>query len=142
MDTRFFDMFDPPQNVICVDLDTNTISWTPDRNSINLKILPKKPLAILKAKLTQIEVELRNVNEFRVQNAKNTSNKTEIDLKIKRKERLLDLMIREAFLRFMASILQNYKTFLRTVTRKPDIKAIDRNLSKFFDSEGNKLELL
>lgn len=27
MDTRYFDYFDLPQSVICVDLDTNTISW-------------------------------------------------------------------------------------------------------------------
>ena len=27
MDSRFFDLFDPPDNVFCADLDTNTISW-------------------------------------------------------------------------------------------------------------------
>jgi hypothetical protein len=36
----------------------------------------------------------------------------------------------------MVNILHNYKAFQRTVTRRPDIKAIDRNLSKFFDCEG------
>ncbi len=27
MDSRYFDMFDAPSSVICVDLDTNSISW-------------------------------------------------------------------------------------------------------------------
>lgn len=27
IDSRYFDMFDPPSDVICVDLDTNSISW-------------------------------------------------------------------------------------------------------------------
>lgn len=32
MDTRYFDMFDPPENVICIDLDTNSISWYEKKN--------------------------------------------------------------------------------------------------------------
>jgi hypothetical protein len=153
MDTRFFDMFDPPQSVICVDLDTSTISWTSDRQTMSLKILPRKPLNTLKAKLTQIEADIKSLNETKIRLASmntnspqqagkpsmNTSAKNEMEAKIKRRERFIDLMIREAFLRFMATILSNYKSFMRTVTRRPDTKAIDRNLSKFFDCEGNKL---
>ena len=56
--------------------------------------------------------------------------------RMKRQERLFELAIREAFLRFMATIWHNYKSFLRTNTRKPGTKAIDRNLAKFFDTEG------
>jgi hypothetical protein len=145
MDTRFFDMFDPPKGVICVDLDTNMISWTPD--NISLKILPRKPLNTLKAKLTEIEAKIKRLNEFKVRlvtaNAslsQQLGGKTKIsardEAEIKRTERVIDLSIREAFLRFNATILSNYKSFLRTVTRRPDTKAIDRNLSKFFDSEG------
>ena len=60
----------------------------------------------------------------------------DLESKLKRKKLQLNIEIQEAFLRFMASILHNYKTFLRTVTRRPDIKAIDRNLATFFDCEG------
>ena len=36
----------------------------------------------------------------------------------------------------MLSILHNYKQFLKTVTRKPNLKALDRNLSIYFDCDG------
>ena len=124
MDSRYFDLFDPPENVVCVDLDTNTLSWTHDRNNISLKILPKRPLANLQNRLRLI---FNSLKEMRIDN----------DQKFKRTRREIDLSIREAFLKFMISILHNYKQFLRTVTRRPDIKAIDRNLSAFFDCDGS-----
>ncbi len=48
----------------------------------------------------------------------------------------MELAIREAFLRFLAAILHNYKSYLRTGTRRPDIKAKDRNLSIFYDIDA------
>ena len=124
MDSRYFDLFEPPENVICVDLDTNTISWTQDRNDINIKILPKRPLTILQNRLRSIYNSLKE------------NSRIEGDPKFKKTRRQFDLSIREAFLKFMVSILHNYKQFLRMVTRRPDIKAIDRNLTTFFDCEG------
>uniref|UniRef100_A0A8C3V2G6 DENN domain containing 4A n=1 Tax=Catharus ustulatus TaxID=91951 RepID=A0A8C3V2G6_CATUS len=44
IDSRYFDLYDPPPDVSCVDLDTNTISQTGDKKAIAWKILPKKPL--------------------------------------------------------------------------------------------------
>uniref|UniRef100_A0A8C3V572 DENN domain containing 4A n=1 Tax=Catharus ustulatus TaxID=91951 RepID=A0A8C3V572_CATUS len=43
IDSRYFDLYDPPPDVSCVDLDTNTISQTGDKKTIAWKILPKKP---------------------------------------------------------------------------------------------------
>uniref|UniRef100_A0A8C9EU92 DENN domain containing 4A n=1 Tax=Pavo cristatus TaxID=9049 RepID=A0A8C9EU92_PAVCR len=43
IDSRYFDLYDPPPDVSCVDLDTNTISQTGDKKAIAWKILPKKP---------------------------------------------------------------------------------------------------
>lgn len=113
------------------------IDRTPERASVNIKILPKKPVSVLKARLAQLETETKQLNELRSkmkQSAGGVSAETEA--KLKNKERYLDLAIREAFLRFMVTILQNYKNFLRTVTRRPDLRAIDRNLSIFFDCDG------
>ena len=58
------------------------------------------------------------------------------DPRYRRRRRELELSIREAFLRFMTSIMHDYKQFMRTVTRRPDTKALDRNLKTFFDCEG------
>jgi hypothetical protein len=125
MDSRYFDLFHPPENVICVDLDTNTLSWKHDRNDFSIKILPKKPLSTLQNHLRSIYNSLKENPRI-----------LEGDPKLKKARRQFDLSIREAFLKFMISILHNYKQFLRMVTRRPDIKAIDRNLTTFFDCEG------
>jgi hypothetical protein len=36
----------------------------------------------------------------------------------------------------MTALMANYKQFMRTVTRRPDTKAMDRNLATFFDCTG------
>jgi hypothetical protein len=54
MDSRFFDLFDAPDNVLCVDLDTNTLSWTPDRAVFNQRCLPRRALQILRKRLEQL----------------------------------------------------------------------------------------
>ncbi len=134
MDSRFFDLFDPPDNVVCVDLDTNTISSSPDRSSITQKILPKRPLAVLRGRLTQLYKEIDDLTALYKDTGKPLS---EQDQRYRRRRvRELDLAIREAFLRFMTSIMHNYKQFLRTVTRRPNQTALDRNLASFFDCEG------
>ena len=67
---------------------------------------------------------------------KGTNHNEEQDPKYRRRRRQLELAIREAFLRFMTSVMQNYKQFMRTVTRRPNQTALDRNLASFFDCEG------
>ena len=136
MDTRFFDIYpNHPDNVICVDLDTNTLSWTLDRQFINLKMLPRKQFSILQTRLQKVETDLVKLVQFRQKYANKTL-ANEFEQKLKKEEHSLDMSIREAFLKFMASIMFNYKSFLKTVTRRPDIKALDRNLATYFDSEG------
>lgn len=99
-------------------------------------MLPRKALNTLKNKLTQIEQEVRDLNSRSRLNSVPGISRSELEAAIKRRRRQLDLAIREAFLKFMATILQSYKTYQLTVTRKPDLKAIDRNLTKFFNCEG------
>lgn len=96
-------------------------------------MLPRKALNALKTKLGQIENEIKELNmAYRM----NGLSRAEMETRVKRRRRKLELAIREAFLRFMASVLANYKSYQLTVTRRPDLKAIDRNLTKFFDCEG------
>lgn len=42
MDSRFFDLYDPPSDVNCVNLDTNNIAICDDKKYLNVKLLPKK----------------------------------------------------------------------------------------------------
>lgn len=94
---------------------------------------------MLKNKLQAIANEAKRLNDLKnYYQANNQSqiSRQDFESKLKKSERNLELAIREAFLKAMIHILYNYKSFMRTVTRRPDMKALDRNLSKFFDCEG------
>jgi hypothetical protein len=120
-------------------LDTNTLSSITDRKFINLKIVPKKALSQLQSKLMGLLDEIDRFHmliQTESEKIKVTSQKFDLESKVKRQERLFDLAIREAFLKFMASVLFNYKSFLKTNTRKPVQKAKDRNLAEFFDTDA------
>jgi hypothetical protein len=98
-------------------------------------MLPRKQFSLLQSRLQKVENDLVKLLQFRQKHAtKSLAN--EFEPKIKKEEHSLDMAIREAFLKFMATIMYNYKNFLKTVTRRPDIKALDRNLATYFDSEG------
>ncbi|KAF1437860.1 C-myc promoter-binding protein, partial [Spheniscus demersus] len=58
IDSRYFDIYDPPPDVSCVDLDTNTISQTGDKKAIAWKILPKKPCKNLMNTLSNLYQQL------------------------------------------------------------------------------------
>jgi hypothetical protein len=64
MDTRFFDLFEPPSNVLCIDLDTNADPWFDEQtvlNKYNTKIFPKKALNILRNKLNCLYEEINQI---------------------------------------------------------------------------------
>lgn len=42
VDSRFFDLFELPSDVNCVNLDTNNIAICDDKKYLNVKLLPKK----------------------------------------------------------------------------------------------------
>jgi hypothetical protein len=42
VDSRFFDLYDPPSDVNCVNLDTNNIAICDDKKYLSVKLLPKK----------------------------------------------------------------------------------------------------
>uniref|UniRef100_A0A8C3KZI0 DENN domain containing 4A n=1 Tax=Chrysolophus pictus TaxID=9089 RepID=A0A8C3KZI0_CHRPC len=133
IDSRYFDLYDPPPDVSCVDLDTNTISQTGDKKAIAWKILPKKPCKNLMNTLNnlyqQLAVQQRPREDALMELAMN-----DYDFNSGKKLHLLDLEIQEAFLCFMASILKGYRSYLRPITEAPSETATDA--SSLFELQG------
>jgi hypothetical protein len=101
--------------------------------------MPKKSLTDLQNSLTKISQELEKVVEMEHHFNSALQDRflaSDLEGKIRKRKQILNTLIREAFLKFMVSILHNYKKFLKTVTRKPNLKALDRNLNTYFDCEG------
>uniref|UniRef100_A0A8C9L6J5 DENN domain containing 4A n=1 Tax=Pavo cristatus TaxID=9049 RepID=A0A8C9L6J5_PAVCR len=74
IDSRYFDLYDPPPDVSCVDLDTNTISQTGDKKAIAWKILPKKPCKNLMNTLNNLYQQLAGGEILSYSKNKNTFN--------------------------------------------------------------------
>uniref|UniRef100_UPI00398EF6E5 C-myc promoter-binding protein isoform X5 n=1 Tax=Pristiophorus japonicus TaxID=55135 RepID=UPI00398EF6E5 len=134
VDSRYFDLYDPPSDVSCVDLDTNTISQTEDRKSLTWKVLPKKACKNLINSLNNIYEQLAEMHQRPREEALLELTMNDHDLNSGKKMQVLEMEIQEAFLRFMASILKGYRTYLRPITEAPSEKATDA--SSLFDLQG------
>uniref|UniRef100_A0A8C0FQ23 DENN domain containing 4C n=1 Tax=Bubo bubo TaxID=30461 RepID=A0A8C0FQ23_BUBBB len=113
VDSRYFDLYDPPQDIVCIDLDTNM--------STNWKQIPKKPCKSLLSTLKKLHPQL-------------AMTPIEADFSWQKKMIELEMEIQEAFLRFMASILKGYRTFLKPITQAPSNKATAAD--SLFDHQG------
>lgn len=120
VDSRFFECYEPPNDVTCIDLDTNNISLCETQKHLSTKLLPKRAARILKNTLRDIEEEIM---PSYTQNEQ--TNSLDRDFKRKKREQNLELRIQEAFLRFMASILRGYKDYLVPISKAPKIGATD-----------------
>lgn len=136
IDSRYFDLYDPPPEVVCVDLDTVTISLPEDKKGVNYRSLPKKPARVLQDTLHKLFDELstrhglgHNIDEINLE-----MGSFDTDFKKKRKETLLELSIQEALLRFMACLLKGYKNFLKPITKAPTESTTDP--ASLFDIQG------
>lgn len=131
VDSRFFDLYDPPSDVTCVDLDTNNISVCESQRHLTTKLLPKRAARILKQTLKFLE-------ELNHNHGSDSANSLDRDFKRKKREQKLEQRIQEAFLRFMASILRGYREFLVPMSKAPTAGATDPNalfqLSSFLRS--------
>ncbi|XP_024918887.1 DENN domain-containing protein 4C isoform X2 [Cynoglossus semilaevis] len=125
VDSRYFDLYDPPPDVVCVDLDTNTIYLSDEKRHSNWKILPKKPCKSLMNSLSNLHHQLATVTVH--QNIQESSavdmTPIEADFTWHKKKTALEMEIQEAFLRFMASILKGYRSYLKPITQAPSEKA-------------------
>lgn len=120
VDSRFFDLYDPPSDVTCVDLDTNCISLCDSQKHLSNKLLPKRAANILKKTLRFLEDEGQS-------NGLESTNSLDRDFKRKKREKNLEQRIQEAFLRFMSSILRGYREYLVPMSKAPTIGATDPN---------------
>ncbi|XP_053405869.1 C-myc promoter-binding protein-like isoform X2 [Mercenaria mercenaria] len=135
LDSRYFDLFDPPPDVICIDLDTIRI-WPPDdKKNISYKLLPKKATKVLQESLHKLydrlnqELPRQGHDEVTLDIAP-----IDQDFKRKHKEMILELQIQESFLRFMACILKGYKHYLKPIENAPDLDTT--NAASLFDMAG------
>ncbi|KAM8804795.1 C-myc promoter-binding protein [Eudromia elegans] len=134
IDSRYFDLYDPPPDVSCVDLDTNTISQTGDKKAVAWKILPKKPCKNLMNTLSNLYQQLAELQQRPREDALMELAMNDYDFNSGKKLHLLDLEIQEAFLCFMASILKGYRSYLRPITKAPSETATDA--SSLFELQG------
>ncbi|XP_035218494.1 C-myc promoter-binding protein-like [Stegodyphus dumicola] len=136
VDSRYFDLFDPPHDVTCVDLDTNSIFISEEKRGLNVKLFPKRSARILRNTLQSLYEKLGSVRTNASSSLLLATNSALIDydFKAKKKERQLELEIQEAFLRFMSSILKGYRSFLLPITTAPTIGTTDPN--SLFDLSG------
>uniref|UniRef100_A0A672ZXE7 DENN domain containing 4A n=1 Tax=Sphaeramia orbicularis TaxID=375764 RepID=A0A672ZXE7_9TELE len=134
VDSRYFDLYDPPPDVSCVDLDTNTIFHNEDKRALTWKILPKKACKNLMNVLSNLHQQLIDGHQYRPDGLLELSMSDSSELSCGKSLHTLELEIQEAFLRFMAAILKGYRLFLRPITQAPSEKATDA--SSLFDLQG------
>lgn len=131
--SSYFDLYDPPHDVICVDLDTNTIFQSEERKLLSARSLPRKPCKVLLASLNAYYHQLDEMYNRPVEEATLEFLLTDYDVIYGRRKQL-ELDIQGAFLRFMACLLKGYRTYLRPITQAPSEKT--RDSSNLFYLQG------
>lgn len=123
IDSRYFDQFESPGDVVCIDIDTKAIVLTELKRHLNLNMLPRREMRVLKQTLDHIHDRLRFPNH---QLAGDVEGKNKF-------LRQVEAEIQDAFLYFMASILKDFRQFLKPITA-PKVGATDP--TSLFDVEG------
>ncbi|XP_033992511.1 DENN domain-containing protein 4C isoform X2 [Trematomus bernacchii] len=136
VDSRYFDLYDPPPDVVCVDLDTNTIYLSDEKRHSNWKNLPKKPCKSLVNSLSNLHHQLATVTVGQTPQDNSAVDMTpiEADFTWHKKKTALEMEIQENFLRFMASILKGYRSYLKPITQAPSVKATSAD--SLYDLQG------
>ncbi|XP_052032669.1 DENN domain-containing protein 4C isoform X3 [Apodemus sylvaticus] len=134
VDSRYFDLHDPPQDVVCIDLDTNTLYVADEKKNINWKQLPKKPCKSLLGTLRRLYLQLCSVHRKPQESSAIEMTPIEADFSWQKKMTQLEMEIQETFLRFMASVLKGYRSYLKPITEAPSNKATAAD--SLFDRQG------
>uniref|UniRef100_A0A8C2CXK5 DENN/MADD domain containing 4A n=1 Tax=Cyprinus carpio TaxID=7962 RepID=A0A8C2CXK5_CYPCA len=135
VDSRYFDLYEPPTDISCVDLDTNTITHKEERRSLTWKILPGKACKHLINTLSNLHQQLAEGYQMSREEGQMEAVMSEWEPGSGGKSlETLELEIQEAFLRFMAAILRGYRSYLLPITQAPSEKATDA--SSLFDLQG------
>ncbi|EPY86581.1 hypothetical protein CB1_000306060 [Camelus ferus] len=115
--SSYFDLHDPPADVICVDLDTNMLFQT-EKKPLSPRTLPRKPYKVLLATLTNLYQQLDQTYTGPEEEASLEFLLTDYEAVCGRRARL-EREVQGAFLRFMACLLKGYRDFLRPLTQAP-----------------------
>ncbi|KAK2842323.1 hypothetical protein Q5P01_012523 [Channa striata] len=134
VDSRYFDLYVPPSDISCVDLDTNTISQKDDKKALTWKILPRRACKQLLNTLNKLYQQLAEGGQLNREDAQMEHTVTDSELNGGKSLHTLELEIQEAFLRFMAAILRGYRSYLLPITQAPSEKTTDAN--SLFDLQG------
>uniref|UniRef100_A0A3Q2D009 DENN/MADD domain containing 4B n=1 Tax=Cyprinodon variegatus TaxID=28743 RepID=A0A3Q2D009_CYPVA len=131
--SSYFDFYDPPPEVICVDLDTNTIFQSDDKKQLSWRSLPRKHGKSLFSTLTNLHRTLEKICSPGQEEATLEFLLTDYD-QIYRRQKQLELEIQEAFLRFMSCLLRGYRAYLLPITQAPSDTTTD--CSSLFNLQG------
>uniref|UniRef100_A0A4W6DD38 DENN domain containing 4B n=1 Tax=Lates calcarifer TaxID=8187 RepID=A0A4W6DD38_LATCA len=131
--SSYFDLYDPPTDVVCVDLDTNTIFQSEDKKPLSWRSLPRKHGKTLFNTLTNLHKTLEKICTPGQEEATLEFLLTDYD-QIYRRQKQLELEIQEVFLRFMSCLLRGYRTFLLPITQAPSDTTTD--CSSLFNLQG------
>ncbi|KAJ8398464.1 hypothetical protein AAFF_G00427190 [Aldrovandia affinis] len=131
--SSYFDLYDPPPDVVCVDLDTNTIFQSEDKKPLTWRSLPRKHGKTLLNSLTNLHKTLEKIYTPGQEEATLEFLLTDYDL-IYGRQKQLELEIQEAFLRFMSCLLRGYRAYLLPITQAPSERTTD--CSSLFNLQG------
>nr|XP_035942658.1 DENN domain-containing protein 4B isoform X3 [Halichoerus grypus] len=131
--SSYFDLHDPPADVICVDLDTNTLFQTEEKKPLSPRTLPRRPYKVLLATLTNLYQQLDQTYTGPEEEASLEFLLTDYEAVCGRRARL-EREVQGAFLRFMACLLKGYRDFLRPLTQVPSEGA--RDVDNLFFLQG------
>ncbi|XP_073744767.1 DENN domain-containing protein 4B isoform X2 [Callorhinus ursinus] len=131
--SSYFDLHDPPADVICVDLDTNTLFQTEEKKPLSPRTLPRRPYKVLLATLTNLYQQLDQTYTGPEEEASLEFLLTDYEAVCGRRARL-EREVQGAFLRFMACLLKGYRDFLRPLTQAPSEGA--RDVDNLFFLQG------
>ncbi|XP_029436171.1 DENN domain-containing protein 4B isoform X3 [Rhinatrema bivittatum] len=128
--SSYFDFHDPPHDVLCVDLDTNTLFQSEEKKIPSFRMFPRKPCKVLLSSLLLIHEQLDEMYSKSVDEATLEFLLKDYDLIYGRRKQL-ELDIQALFLRFMACLLKGYRSYLLPITQAPSEKSRDSS-SLFF----------
>ncbi|XP_030042943.1 DENN domain-containing protein 4B isoform X2 [Microcaecilia unicolor] len=131
--SSYFDLHDPPQDVLCVDLDTNTVFQSEEKKIPSFRALPRKPCKVLLNSLATLHQQLDEMYSKTVEDATLEFLLNDYDLIYGRRKQL-ELEIQGLFLRFMACLLKGYRSYLLPITQAPSEKS--RDSSSLFYLQG------
>ncbi|XP_033927224.1 DENN domain-containing protein 4B [Melopsittacus undulatus] len=151
--SSYFDLHEPPRDVVCVDLDTNTVTPSQERKLLPPRALPRRPCKVLQSSLQSVSRELQEMYPAQEEDA---AQDVDLDLALVLgdagtggtggtgvtgvtgdaggRRAQLELQVQAAFLRFMACVLRGYRSFLRPVQLQSPPGGSDTH--NLFDMQG------